>query len=81
METGKGRRALEASAAGWDERGELLGRLEASFDKRERLDAASKLYGAARQAEKAAADSLEAWEDEGGGIGTPDVTRSPEGGR
>ena len=71
MNRPRDRRDLEESAAGWDERGELLGRLEVSFDKRARLDAASKVFAAARQAAKAAADSLEAWEDEGGGTQAP----------
>lgn len=39
MDTPNGRRKYQDSAASWDVRGELLGRLEASFDKRQRLNA------------------------------------------
>lgn len=45
---------LEASAISWDKRGELLGRLEISFEKRERLDAEWALFAAARQADSVA---------------------------
>lgn len=57
MDTTNGRRKFEESAASWDARGELLGRLEISFAKRERLDAASKSFRAARQAEWLAGDA------------------------
>lgn len=54
MDTRNGRLKFEESAASWDVRGELLGRLEASFDKRKRLDAASTRFVAARRAERLA---------------------------
>ena len=71
MDTRNGRRKFEESAEHWDVRGELLGRLEASFDKRERLDAAASSFDAAQRAEVV----LQAWEDEGG---TPAPCPQPE---
>jgi hypothetical protein len=56
MDTANGRRKFEQSAANWDLRGELLGRLEASFDKRARLDAETKRFHAARSAAEAEGD-------------------------
>lgn len=50
MDTHNGRRKFEASAASWEARGELLGRLEASFEKRKRLDAAARAFVAAQAA-------------------------------
>ena len=44
MDTDNGRRKLEHSAQTWDERAELLGRLDASFNKREQLDAAASRF-------------------------------------
>jgi hypothetical protein len=65
MDTQNGRRKFEESAANWDVRGELLGRLEASFDKRERLDAAANQFAADQRAEADPADTgLEASDDE-----------------
>ncbi len=75
MDTRNGRRKFEESAASWDVRAELLGRLEESFDKRERLDAAARSYAAKLRAERLASDTdLRAWEDEGGGIGPREAT-------
>ena len=50
MDTHNGRRKFEASAASWEARGELLGRLEASFEKRKRLDTAARDFVAAQGA-------------------------------
>lgn len=49
-DTRNGRRKFEASAASWDARAEMLGRLEASFAKRVQLDAAAKRFVAAQAA-------------------------------
>ncbi len=51
MDTSNGRRKLELSAETWDARAELLGRLDASFNKREQLDAAARLFHSARGGE------------------------------
>ena len=58
MDTTNGRRKFEQSAATWDVRGELLGRLEASVNKRERLDAESV---------RVSADHPSEWPDAGPG--------------
>ena len=71
MDTRNGREILERSAATWDQRGELLGRLDASFNKREELDAEPRRFHAARRAERlAGATGLTRWEDEGGAGGS-----------
>ena len=44
MDTSNGRRKFEESAATWDQRAALLGRLDASFNKREQLDAAAQRF-------------------------------------
>ena len=44
MDTSNGRRKFEESAASWDQRAALLGRLDASFNKREQLDAEAKRF-------------------------------------
>lgn len=50
-DTQHARRKFEHSAASWQERGDLLGRLEASFEKRRLLEAASAQFAAAKRAE------------------------------
>ena len=67
MDTGNGRRKFEESAATWDQRAALLGRLDASFNKRELLDAEARSFQAPEQLEGlAGAAGPSAWEDEGG---------------
>jgi hypothetical protein len=51
MDTSNGRRKLEHSAETWDQRAELYGRLDASFNKREQLDAEARSFRAAQRAE------------------------------
>ncbi len=63
MDTQNGRRKFEESAARWDERGELLGRLEAGSDRRGRLDASSN-SGLQRTEDVASADGIAVWEGE-----------------
>ncbi len=57
-DTHNGRRKFEASAASWQERGDLLGRLEASFEKRRLLEVASTQFAAAKRAEGVLHDSI-----------------------
>jgi len=74
-ETRNARSKFDLSAYRWDERADLLGRLDASFAKRERLDAARKTFngvGSSKRSKDAAAPSqiaqltaLVSWEDEG----------------
>jgi hypothetical protein len=57
------------TAADLDRRGALLGRLDASHDKRERLDAEASLFHAARRADRRAdAAGVSQWEGEGGAM-------------
>ena len=71
MDTRNGRRKFEESAASWDRRAELLGRLDASFNKRKRLDAeAGDFRSALRAKPLAGAAGLGVWEGEGGAIGS-----------
>jgi hypothetical protein len=57
------------TAADLDRRGALLGRLDASHDKRERLDAEASLFHAALRADRRAdAAGVSQWEDEGGAM-------------
>jgi hypothetical protein len=86
MDTGNGRRKLEQSAASWDQRAELLGRLDASFNKREQLDAEAACFRTSQGAEHAAGTArLSVWEGEGGATGSPDPSdeqpqvRRPDG--
>ena len=73
MDTSNGRRKLEQSAASWDQRAELLGRLDASFNKREQLDAEAACFRTSLGAEHVAgAARLSVWEGEGGATGSPD---------
>lgn len=72
MDTMNGRLKFEESAASWDERAGLLARLDASFNKRERLDAEAARCRSASQAERlAGARVLSIWEGEGGAAGSP----------
>ena len=57
------------TAADLDRRGALLGRLDASHDKRERLDAEASLFHAALRADRRAdAAGVSQWEGEGGAM-------------
>jgi hypothetical protein len=77
-ETTNVRSKFERSAAVWDERAFFLGRMFASFAKREKLDAARKAFngvGSANRlaeaplaAEVARTGSVRAWENEGGSL-------------
>lgn len=72
MDTGNGRRKFEHSAASWDQRAELLGRLDASFNKRERLDAEAERFHSARgNRHLAEAAGLEVWDGDGGAPVSP----------
>lgn len=65
------------TAADRDRRGALLGRLDASHDKRERLDAEASLFHAALRADRRAdAAGVSQWEGEGGAMRAP---RAPAG--
>ena len=65
------------TAADPDRRGALLGRLDASHDKRERLDAEASLFQAALRADRRAdAAGVSQWEGEGGAM--PALRRSAD---
>ena len=78
MDTSNGRRKFEESAATWDQRAALLGRLDASFNKREQLDAEARRFQASDQMDVVAgAAGLTAWEGEGGTVGSPPPPAAP----
>ena len=80
-DTRNARSKFDFSASRWDDRADLLGRLDASFAKRERLDAARKAFngvGSSKRFEGAPAPSqvrqlttLSSWEGEGGSVVQP----------
>ena len=78
MDTSNGRRKFEESAATWDQRAALLGRLDASFNKRELLDAEARTFQASELSdERARAAGLSAWEGEGGTVASPPPPAAP----
>ena len=84
-ETTNVRSKFEQSASRWDERAGFLGRMVASFAKREKLDAARKAFngvGSAKRlaqgplaGEVAKTGSVRAWENEGGSVLTLSAAR------